>query len=101
MNMKVISIRKLRDFWSKPNCQDSEQQLRAWYAEAKKADWKTPNDIKKRYKSASFLVNNRVIFNIKGNSYRLIVAIKYEFKIIYIRFVGTHKQYDEIDAKTI
>ncbi len=99
--MRVISIKKLRDFWSKPEYKDSEHSLRAWYSEAKKANWKTPDDIKNQDRNASFLANNRVVFNIKGNDYRLIVAIKYEFQIVYIRFIGTHKQYDKINAEVI
>jgi len=99
--MRIISIRKLRDFWNNSNYNNSEQQLKAWYAEAKKANWKKPSDIKHQYKNASFLANNRVVFNIKGNDYRLVVAIKYEFQIVYIRFIGTHKQYDKIIAEEI
>lgn len=99
--MRVISIKKLKDFWSKPEYKEAEQPLRAWYAEAKKANWKTPDDIKKLYRNASFIANNRVVFNIKGNDYRLVVSIKYEFQILYIRFIGTHKQYDKINAEVI
>jgi mRNA interferase HigB len=97
--MRIISIKKLKEFW----CiyKDSEQYLKAWYAEAKKANWENPSDIKKYYKNASFIANNRAIFNIKGNKYRLIVAIKYEFKIVYIRFIGTHDEYDKINAGEI
>jgi len=99
--MRIIAVKTLRDFWEKFEYRDSEQSLRAWYAEIKKANWSNPNDIKKQYRNASFLANNRVVFNICGNKYRLIVAIKYEFKIVFIRFIGTHKQYDEIDAKEV
>ncbi|MGH7884747.1 MAG: type II toxin-antitoxin system HigB family toxin [Thermodesulfobacteriota bacterium] len=99
--MRVISIKKLKDFLGNSKYKNSEQPLRAWHSEAKKANWKTPDDIKKQYRNASFLSNNRVVFNIKGNDYRLIAAIKYEFQIIYIRFIGTHKQYDKINAKEI
>ena len=99
--MRIISVKKLRDFWSNQNYKDSKQSLRAWYQEAKKANWKTPADIKHHYRNASFLANNRVVFNIKGNDYRLVVAIKYEFQIVYIRFVGTHKQYDKINAEEV
>lgn len=99
--MRVISVRALKEFWEKPGCGDAEQALRAWYAEAKEAEWKGPNDIKGKYHSASIIGKNRVVFNIKGNKYRLIVALKYEFKIVYIRFVGTHKEYDAIDARTV
>jgi mRNA interferase HigB len=99
--MRIIAVRTLKDFWKLPGNQDSEQPLRAWYAEAKEAEWSGPNDIKAKYLSASIVGNNRVVFNIKGNKYRLIVAIKYDFKIAYIRFIGTHKEYDAIDARTI
>lgn len=80
---------------------DAREPLRAWFAEAEQANWSGPNDIKIPYPSASFLANNRVVFNIKGNHYRLIVAIRYEFKAVYIRFIGTHAEYNAIDAATI
>ena len=97
--MRVISIKKLKEFWS---CHpQSEKPLRAWYTDVKKAEWKTSMDIKKVYRNASFLKDNRVVFNIKGNDYRLIVLINYPAQIIYIRFVGTHEQYDQINAMTI
>jgi mRNA interferase HigB len=99
--MRVIAVRTLKEFWQKPGHGDSEQPLRAWYAEAKEAEWAGPNDIKKTYLSASIVGKNRVAFNIKGNKYRLIVAVKYEFKIVYIRFVGTHKEYDKVDARSV
>ena len=99
--MRVISVRKLKDFWEKKQHLGAEQPLRAWYAEAKAASWKNPNEIKQKYRSASMVGNNRVVFNIKGNTYRLIVAIRYEFKIVYIRFIGNHQEYDTIDAETI
>ena len=99
--MRVISVKRLREFWEKKGNGDSEQALRAWYAEAKDAEWLKPNDIKEKYHSASIVGNDRVVFNIKGNKYRLIVAIRFEFKIVYIRFIGTHKEYDEIDAGSV
>ncbi len=80
---------------------DAERPLQAWYAKVKRADWKTSSDIKAAYQNASFVANNRVIFNIKGNSYRLVVAIKYQYRIVYIRFIGTHQEYDRIDITTI
>lgn len=97
--MRIIAVKTLKDFWNKHN--DAEQHLRAWYAEAKNADWKKPADITKLYRSASILTNKRVVFNIKGNDYRLVNAINYEFKIIYVRFIGTNKEYDKINAKEI
>lgn len=99
--MRVISRAKLRAFWEKPEYKESEQPLKAWFDEAKHATWKTPADIKAVYGNASFVANNRVVFNIHGNKYRLIVAVNYPFSICYIRFVGTHKQYDEVDAALI
>ncbi|WP_276498679.1 type II toxin-antitoxin system HigB family toxin [Pontibacter litorisediminis] len=97
--MRVIAKRTLRDFWEKHA--DSEQQLKAWYSEAEQAEWKSPNDIKKDYPSASILEDNRMVFNIKGNNYRLIVRINYKYGIVWIRFVGTHAEYDKIDATKI
>lgn len=99
--MRVISVRTLKEYWEKSGNADAEQPLRAWYAEAKEAEWESPNDIKDQFHTASVVGKNRVVFNIKGNKYRLIVAIKYNFKIVYIRFVGTHKEYDAVDARSI
>ena len=97
--MRIIARKALRDFWEKhPSAQNP---LQAWYADAKQSHWKSPNDIKNIYRNASIVANNRVVFNIKGNSYRLVVAINYDFEIIYIRFVGTHKEYDNVDVKTV
>jgi mRNA interferase HigB len=90
--MRVIAKKTIRDFWTKHT--DCEQQLKAWHDEA-------INDIKRDYPSASFLEDNRVVFNIKGNKYRLIVKINYRFGMVWIRFIGTHSQYDQIDATTI
>nr|WP_255594535.1 type II toxin-antitoxin system HigB family toxin [Pontibacter sp. HSC-14F20] len=89
----------MRDFWKKHA--DSEQQLKAWYNEAEQADWKSPNDIKKDYPSASILEDNRMVFNIKGNNYRLIVRINYNYGVVWIRFIGTHAEYDKVDATKI
>jgi mRNA interferase HigB len=97
--MRIIKLKTLKDFWEVQP--DAEKALRAWYAEAKVADWKTSADIKAQYKTASVLKNSRVVFNICGNKYRLIVRINYPFYTIYIRFLGTHKEYDQIDAEVI
>jgi mRNA interferase HigB len=94
--MRVISVRTLRDFW--PGHRDVEGALKSWHAEAKSAAWKTPDDVKQRYPSADILPGDRVVFNIKGNHYRLIVKIHYNTGI---RFVGTHAEYDKIDAERI
>ena len=97
--MRIIAIKTLKDFWK--TRKDSEEPLKAWYHEVKKEVWKGSNDIKKKYKSASILSNNRAIFNIKGNKYRLIVAINYNLQIVFIRFIGTHEEYNKINAKEI
>ena len=96
---RIISKRTLRAFWEKHR--DSEEYLKVWYQTASKADWPTPQDVKKTYVNASIIANNRVVFNIKGNSYRLIVKFNYERQWAFIRFVGTHREYDAIDATTI
>ncbi len=97
--MRVIAKKILRDFWEKYS--DSEEQLKTWYKEASKAKWKNPNQIKKEYAKASILKNGRVVFNIVGNKYRLIVDINYEREWVFIRFIGTHTEYDKIDADKI
>jgi mRNA interferase HigB len=97
--VRIISRRSLRDFWVKHP--DSEQALKSWYREAVKSYWRSPADIKSEYPSASILGNNRIVFNIKGNHYRLIVRINYDYGMVWIRFIGTHAQYDKTDAKTI
>ncbi len=97
--MRVIAIARLRQFWEKHP--DAEVPLRAWYAAASRAQWRTPAGIKVAYRNASFVANDRVVFNIKGNDYRLVVAVRYEKGIMFIRFIGTHREYDRIDAETI
>jgi mRNA interferase HigB len=97
--MRIIARRTLREFWEKQP--DARQALQAWYADVKRAEWKTPAEIKTIYRNASFIANNRVVFNIKGNQFRLIVVVQYEHGIVYIRFVGGHAAYDKIDAATI
>jgi mRNA interferase HigB len=99
--MRIISRKTLREFWELPGHGDSEQPLKAWYDEASAASWANPNAIKEHYKNASILKSGRVVFNIHGNTYRLIVKIHYDFGVIYIRFVGTHKQYDTINANEV
>lgn len=97
--MRVIAKKVLREFWEKHA--DSEQQLKTWYKEASNAEWNSPNDIKEEYVKASILGYSRVVFNICGNKYRLIVKISYKRKWVFIRFIGTHKEYENIDAKNI
>lgn len=97
--MRVIAVATLRDFWAEHP--DAEQPLKAWYQEATNATWNQPADIKAQYRSASVLKNRRVVFNIKGNDYRLIVAVAYRLQVVYVKFVGTHQAYDAVDAETI
>jgi len=97
--MRVIALSKLREFWVKHP--PAETPLRSWYAAASRSDWTSPTAIKAAHRNASFLANNRVIFNIKGNDYRLVVAVHYNRGMMFIRFVGTHAEYDRIDAATI
>ncbi len=99
--MRIIAFRTIREFFEKPEYSDSKISLSAWYHDAKMAEWKNSNELKQQYKNASILGEGRVFFNIKGNDYRLVVAIDYDFQVVFIRFIGTHKQYDKIDAKTI
>ncbi|TGN03353.1 type II toxin-antitoxin system HigB family toxin [Leptospira dzoumogneensis] len=96
---RIISRSTLVEFWKKhPKAKDP---LSAWYEEAKKSFWTEPKIIKERYRSADFLPGNRVVFNIGGNNYRIIVKIEYKFGGVFIRFVGTHSEYDKINAETI
>lgn len=97
--MRIIARRTLREFWE--HHPDAEQALRAWYQDAHHATWNTPADIRQTYATASIIANNRVVFNIRGNNYRLVVAINYDFGIVYIRFIGTHAEYDSIDATSV
>ena len=97
--MRVIAKRTLRDFWL--NHADSEQQLTSWFKETEKAQWNSINELKSEYPNASILKDNRIVFNIKGNNYRLIVKFNFEFQICWIRFIGTHAEYDKINANEI
>lgn len=97
--MRIIAISQLKTFWQK--YPDSEQSLLAWIDEVKKANWQTPADIKGQFRHASVLKSRRVVFNIKGNDYRLVVAVAYRFAALYIKFVGTHAQYDGINVATV
>ncbi len=99
--MRIIARKTLRNFWEQPQYADSEKPLEAWHYEVKKAEWDNPADIKAQYRHASILKNNRVVFNIARNKYRLVVEIKYVRGIVYIRFIGTHKQYNKIDGSKI
>lgn len=97
--MRIIAVKNLKTFWERhPQAKNS---LKSWHDETKKANWNNTQDIKKRYRSADFLKNNRVIFDISGNRYRLVVEINYNFKIVFIKFIGTHKEYEQIDLEMI
>lgn len=97
--MRLMVRKRIVDFYSIPEYRDSKKALEAWFYETKYANWKTPRDIKEKYGTASFLGNNRVVFNICGNKYRILVAVNYSTGILYIRFIGTHAEYDQIDAE--
>src|SRR5205814_5869940 len=97
--MRIISKKMLKDYWEQESA--TRSALEAWHAEAKNAEWTSPSDVKASYGTASILQDGRVVFNICGNKYRLVVWINYHYFTVYVRFVGTHKEYDAIDAQTI
>ena len=97
--MRIIAKRTLREFWGRHP--DAEEPILAWYREVQKEDWDTSAKVKAKYRSASVIGDNRVVFNIKGNDYRLVVKINYPHRVVYIRFVGTHAEYDRIDAEEV
>lgn len=99
--MRVVARSSLRSFYEKSEYADSKGQIEAWFQYASNAIWNTPDDIKAQFRNASILRNNRVCFNIAGNKYRLVVKVEYRLKIVFIRFIGTHREYDRIDANTI
>jgi mRNA interferase HigB len=96
---RIFAKSTLREYWEKHP--DSEQYLKTWYDVAMHANWRTPNDVKQSYANASILKNGRIVFNIKGNSYRLVVKFNFEKQLGFIRFIGTHSEYDKIDADNI
>lgn len=97
--MRIIARKTLKAFWEKHA--DAEHPLKAWFKFASAADWTSPAAVKGDYRSASILEDNRVCFNIGGNKYRLVVKINYPYRIIYIRFVGTHAEYDKVDVRKV
>lgn len=100
--MRIIALSRLKAFWSSsPAYSVSIEPGLAWYRETLKADWASPNEVKAQFSSASILKDGRVVFNIAGNKYRLVVWINYAYRVVYIRFFGTHERYDEIDAQAI
>ncbi len=96
---RILAKSTLREFWEKHA--DLEQYLKTWYDTARNNDWKTPNDVKNTYATAGIPKNERIVFNIKGNDYRLVVKFNFEKSWIFVRFIGTHAEYDKIDANTI
>jgi len=99
--MRIISRKTLRLFWEKRENADAEQSLKAWFREVSNANWASPAAVKAEFGTASIVANNRVVFNICGNKYRLVVRINYPYRVIYIRFIGTHAQYDRINVEEI
>lgn len=96
---RIFAKSTLREFWE--THPDSEQYLKTWYDTAMSSDWKTPNDVKQTFAKSSILKDSRIVFNIKGNSYRLVAKFNYEKQWIFVRFIGTHAEYDKIDADLI
>lgn len=99
--MRVIARGSLQRFWNRHGCADARGPLLSWHEEASKTEWRNPQDIKRRYPSASLCGNNRVVFNIGGNKYRLVVEVQYQAGIVWIKFVGTHEEYDRIDVESV
>ena len=99
--MRVIALPILKNFWESPAHRDAEQPLRAWYAEAMSANWRNPAELKAQFKNASILKGNRVVFNIKGNDYRLVTSIAFKYQVVYVKFIGTHVDYDKVNAETV
>jgi mRNA interferase HigB len=100
--VRIIAKRTLRQFWERsPRYRDAQGPLEAWYTEARHATWQTPADVKTQYHNASVFRDGRMVFNIAGNKYRLVVRIRYDTQTIFVRFVGTHADYDTIDAQMI
>jgi mRNA interferase HigB len=97
--MRIVAVKFLISFWEEHP--DAEQPLKSWVDEARKAAWAQPLEIKEQYRNASILKNRRVVFNIKGNDYRLVVSVAYQYQAVYVKFIGTQKEYDAIDAKTV
>jgi len=99
--MRIISKKRLKDFYEQPRYHDSRNALESWHKEVLKLEWNNPNDIKAMYRNASIIGDTKVVFNIAGNKYRLIVKINYYAKIVFIKFIGTHKQYDKINIEEL
>lgn len=99
--MRIIKVKTLLDHLSSPRYKNAEKALLAWIFEVKYSDWNNPNELKLKYKNASIISSKRVVFNIKGNDYRLIADVEYKLKIVFIVWFGTHEEYDKIDAKEV
>jgi mRNA interferase HigB len=97
--MRIVALKTLREFWAQHP--DAEQPLRAWHDEVSRAEWRSPSDVKAQFGNASILKGRRVVFNIKGNHYRLVAALAYQTGLVFVKFVGTHAEYDGIDAETV
>jgi mRNA interferase HigB len=99
--LRIIAVSTLREFWSRPGRSDAEQPLRTWVSVVRAAEWSRPTDVKAMFRSADILANDRVVFNIGGNKYRLIVAVHYRGRRVFVRFIGTHAEYDKVDAAIV
>jgi mRNA interferase HigB len=99
--MRIIKRKTLIQFYQQDGHRDAKQPLLSWFAETKTAEWKSPSQIKQQYRTASILRDNRIVFNIGGNKYRLVVKVHYNTGIVFIRFIGTHEEYDKINAEEI
>lgn len=100
--VRIIALSTLKRFLDESAAYaDAKEPMMAWYRQARAADWRSPTDIKRDLRSASVLKDGRVVFNLAGNKYRIVVWINYDYRIVYVRFIGTHRQYDAIDAQTI
>ena len=99
--MRTIAKSSVQKFWQRRGCADARGPLQSWHAEVLKATWCTPQDIKDQYAGASLYANNRVVFNVGGNKYRLVVEVQYRAGIVWVKFVGTHVQYDRIDVESV
>jgi mRNA interferase HigB len=99
INVHIVSKKTLKDYYSKHK--ETKSQLEAWYCEAKNSNWNNPVEIKEKFRTASIIGDNKVVFNIKGNKYRLVTKINYRMKTVYIKFIGTHKEYDKINVEDL
>lgn len=97
--MRIIAKRTFREFWER--FPDAEEPLLAWYREAEKADWGTPAKVQEHYDKASIVGDNRVVFTVKGNGYRLVVTINYNYRVVHVRFIGTHTEYDKVNVEEV